>query len=108
MREYRLLEGRVRQLSHYRNLKHSHQLTPFDPKDSAAQYLFRFDVNYRLNEAASLTQLDRSCDATHRQLRHASMQTLSLRFCFGDPDAPELRINEHCVWNQPSLRCRIA
>jgi len=32
-------------MSYHRNLKHCHQLTGFDPPDSAAQYLFRFDVH---------------------------------------------------------------
>src|ERR1700730_13761978 len=108
MREYSVLEGRVGQVSHHCNLKHSHQLTTFDAQDSAAQYLFRFDVNHRLHEAARLAHLDGPCDATHRQLLHASVQALVPGFCFGDPDPTELGIYEDCVRNQPLLGARMA
>src|SRR6266498_2254748 len=79
-----LLQGRIGQLSHHRNLKHGHQLAAFNAQDSAAQYLFRFSLYHRLHEASSPG------------------------FRFGDSNPTELRIREDRIRNQAAVRGGIA
>src|SRR6266496_6549873 len=99
MRENPFLQDRVRQATHHGNLKHRHQLTAFNAEDSAAQYLFRFDVNHGFHEAASLAHLNGPRDVAHWQLRHSKIDALIPSFCFSDPDSPELRIYKDGVRN---------
>src|SRR5436309_1233963 len=104
MSEDRLLQCSVWHSTHHRYLKRRHQLAALNSQHRATKYLIRVRVNHRLDEAASLTHLNRAGYVSQRQLSHADVQAALASFRLGQPNPTELRVHENGIRNK-SIAC---
>src|SRR5690348_12209443 len=84
----------IRQLSHHRNLQHSHNLSPFETQDHTSQNLLGISIHNGFHETSGFVHLQRTSNVIHRHLSNTDIAPLSFCLCLTQSNTSKLWIDE--------------